>query len=159
MKEEEQLDFIKLREIFRKILELLNIDSEEITKLFNQTKNYDDYNEEPAYTLLELLEDENIIAGLDWKFDLQDMEYNLNFVTKRLGLPPIKEYPPYQEGDLLGYEALEKIIKESEHSAVILFDGDTMNVFLTSEDRAELIAENLERLGEFWNLTDIEIMD
>lgn len=152
-------DSEKIKGIFRKILENLNFESKEITELFRKTEDYDDYNEEPAYTLLDLLEDENIIAGLDWKFGLEDIEYNLNLITKRLKLSPIKEYPPYREGDLLGYEALEKIIKECGHSAVILFDGDTMNVFLTTKEKAELIAENLEKLGEFWELTDIEIID
>lgn len=152
-------DLSKIEGIFKKLLSNLNLKSDEISEILDKAKNYEDFEEEPAYTFLCLLEDEEIAAGLDWKFALEDIEYNLNLITKRLGLPPIKEYPPYQEGDLLGYEALEKIIKESEHSAVILSDGDTMNVFLTSEDRAEFIAENLERLGEFWDLTDIEIID
>ncbi|MDO4789285.1 MAG: hypothetical protein Q4A19_09030 [Johnsonella sp.] len=62
-------------------------------------------------------------GDLDWKFGADDVEYNLNLLAKRLKMPPIREYPPYEEGQPLGYEALEMIMSECEHAAIAIAEG------------------------------------
>lgn len=140
----------KIKKIYRKSLSILGIDEDTAKKILNKTSSYDGYNDDPAETILELLEDEGLCASIDWKFGLEDVEYNLNCITKRLGLEPIREYPPYEEGQPLGMEALEVIINESIYSAVVILDGDTLYVFLTSKDKASALKEELDQLEDLW---------
>lgn len=148
----------KIKTIYREILGKLGLEKSEISKILNKTRNYDEYNSYPAETMLDVLEDEGLCASLDWKFGLEDVEYNLNFITKRLHLNPIREYPPYEEGQPLGMEALKFIIGESGYGAVVICDGDTMYVFLTFKDKVEALNDEVNRLREFWSLDEAFVM-
>lgn len=142
----------KIKKIYGEVLTVLGIEEKEAQKILNKTSSYDSYNEEPAETILDLFSDEGICAEIDWKFALEDVEYNLNLITKKLNLEPIREYPPYEEGQPLGIDALRSIIEETSYKAVVVWDGDTFYAFLASEDKALLIKEELEKLEELWCL-------
>lgn len=148
----------KIEKIYADILAILGFDQKETKNLLEKASEYDYYEESPALEMLTLFEDENICAGLDWKFGLEDVEYNLNLVAKKFGMNPIREYPPYEEGQPLGYEALETVIAESEYSAVVIMDGDSMAVFLTDAEKAPFIKKELDRLEEFWDLDSVDIL-
>lgn len=158
VKEPPNPDSRKIKKIYRNILGVLGLNNEDISKILNKTSNYDYYNSEPAETMLDVLTDENICACIDWKFGLEDVEYNLNLITKRLNMEPIREYPPYQEGQPLGNEALETIIKESIYAAVIICDGDSTYIFLTSEESVQSLKEEIDKLNEFWILEDVFVI-
>lgn len=142
----------KIKEIYRKLLRLLGISEEEIAKLFQKVEEYDYYKSDPAGEILELLVDEEICAAIDWKFGLDDIEYNLNLIANRLNLEPIPEYPPYEEGQALGLEALEEIVQASPHTATVICDGDTFYVFMTSEEKTEPLVQLLHQLDDYWEL-------
>lgn len=142
----------EIEKIYGKILGLLGLADKEVRALLAQAAEYEGYDDAPAEAILEFFEDENICAGIDWKFGLEDVEYNLNLVAKRLGLAPIREYPPYEEGQPLGGEALEEIIKASVHAAVTVWDGDSACIFLTAAEKAPALKAELDKLTEFWCL-------
>ncbi|MDO4720999.1 MAG: hypothetical protein Q4A78_10095 [Peptostreptococcaceae bacterium] len=144
-----------IKQIYRTILGILGFDEDAAKKILKKTSGYDAYNAAPAETILDLLTDRNICACLDWKFALEDVEYNLNLVAQKLHMKPIREYPPYEEGQPLGVEALEAIIAESEHSAAIVCDGDETLVFLGSEQQARAVKAELDKLEEFWNMDGV----
>lgn len=148
-------DSRKIKQIYRNILDILGFSREDAQKILKKTSGYDSYNEAPAETILDLLVDRDICACLDWKFAPEDVEYNLNLIAKKLNMKPIKEYPPYEEGQPLGVEALEAIIEESEHSAAIVCDGDETLVFLGSEEQARAVKAELDKLEEFWNMDGV----
>lgn len=145
-------DSRKIKKIYRNILGILGLDGIAIKRILRKTAKYESYNTEPAETMLDLLTDEEICASIDWKFELENVEYNLNRVAKKLGLEPIREYPPYEEGQPLGVEALDTIIDDSSHAALAVCDGDTTYVFLTNEEKLQSIKEELDKLAEFWKL-------
>lgn len=151
-------DSREIKRIYLELLKILGLQDNEIQKLLNKTSQYDEYNSAPALTLLDILIEADICAAIDWKFGLEDVEYNLNLLAKKLNMAPIKEYPPYEEGQPLGYEALEMIMKECEHAAVVIPDGDELCVFLTSKENAPKIKAKLDELIEFWVLKDIHIV-
>lgn len=149
----------KIKTIYRKILQILGLDDKEAKKILNKASKDDEYDAYPAETILDILIDEELCASIDWKFGLEDVEYNLNLIAKKLHLNPIKEYPPYEEGQPLGFEAIEQVIGESEYSAAGVRDGDETCVFLLPKGKAELIAEELDKLEAFWSLEDVFVID
>lgn len=148
----------EIKDIYRNLLKILGISEGETKELLKKAKEYDYYNSDPAGEILELLVDEEICAAIDWKFGLDDIEYNLNLIAKRLHLEPIPEYPPYEEGQALGLEALEEIIQESQYSAIVLCDGDTFYVFMTTEEKAKPFLECLYQLEDFLELDSAFIL-
>lgn len=148
----------KVKEIYREILVILGLEEEEIKKILDQTEEDLEYEDDPAFGLLDILIEEDICADLDWKFGPDDVEYNLNLIARKLKMSPIREYPPYEEGQPLGYEALEMILSDCEHAAVAIFDGDTLYVFLTAEKKAPALKAQVDRLEEFWSLRDAFIV-
>lgn len=144
-------DSRNIKKIFREILSFLGLEKDEISNILDRTKHHDDYNSAPAEVILDILiEDENIVAAIDWKFELENVEYNLNLIAKRLNLKPIKEYPPYEDGQPLGLEALELIVSETEYGVVGVWDGDTLLVFLTTKEKAPELAKLVGQLDDLW---------
>lgn len=152
-------DSKKIKKIYRNILQILGLDDKEAKKILNKASKDDEYDAYPAETILDILIDEELCAAMDWKFGLEDVEYNLNLIAKKLHLNPIKEYPPYEEGQPLGFEAIEQVIGESAYSAAGVRDGDEICVFLVPKGKAELIAEELDKLEAFWSLEDVFVVD
>lgn len=148
----------EILEIYRNLLKILGISEAEIKELLKKAKTYDYYNSDPAGAILELLMDEDICVAIDWKFGPDDVEYNLNLIAEKLQFEPIPEYPPYEEGQPLGLEAIEEVIRESQHSGVAICDGDTFYVFMTSEEKVELVLQTLHQLDEFWELDSAFIL-
>lgn len=151
-------DSRKIKKIFRDMLKYLGLEDKAADRLLKKTAEDDEYKSEPALTLLDILIEADICASLDWKFALEDVEYNLNLIAEKLNLAPIKEYPPYEEGQPLGYEALKQIAGEIKHAVVAIFDGDSICVFLTTEEKAPLVKAELDKLEEYWDLEDAFIV-
>ncbi|MDO4789283.1 MAG: hypothetical protein Q4A19_09020 [Johnsonella sp.] len=148
----------KVKEIYGEILSILGLGGEEIKEILDQTEEDPEYEDSPAFALLDILIEGELCADLDWKFGADDVEYNLNLLAKRLKMAPIREYPPYEEGQPLGYEALEMIMSECEHAAIAIFDGDTIYVFLTDKEKAPMLKAQMDKLEEFWVLRDAFIV-
>lgn len=149
----------KMESKYRELLTLLDIDVEEIDDILRDAGDNYDYDEIPPFVVLNILFEEDICCELDWKFALEDVEYNINMIADKLGMKPIKEYPPYQEGQPLGYEALRLIASEMEHKAIAIPDGDTLYVFLTSEQKAAAVAGKLQELLEYFGLDEVFIVE
>lgn len=148
----------KIEKIFRELLKHLGLEEKTIDGLFEKIADDEDDNSASAFALLDILIDADICSALDWKFGLEDVEYNLNLIAKRLRLSPVKEYPPYEEGQPLGYEALKEIAAEIEYAVVAIFDGDSIYVFLATKEKAPLVKAELDKLEAFWSLEDAFIV-
>lgn len=157
-KEPPHPDSRAIKKIYRELLRILGLGDKEIQTILNRTSRHEEYNAAPALTLLDILIDANLCAAIDWKFGPDDVEYNFNLIAKRLKIAPIREFPPYEEGQPLGYEAIVQVIRDCDHAAVALFDGDEILVFLTTEESAPKVKAKLEELSEFWDLEDIEVV-
>lgn len=151
-------DSNRIKKRYRSLMEALGMDKEAIQKVLNKTSNYEDYNSYPAETLLEVLCDAEICGSVDWKFGLEDVEYQANLIAKKLGMKPVKEYPPQEEGQPLGIEALKQILLEHGYAAAIVEDGDSFYFFLVLPENAEAIYDRLAEIAEFWDFEDFYLM-
>lgn len=143
-------DSRKVKMLYRELLRIMGLEDKVIQKILNQTSKYEDYNSDPAGVMLDVLCDQDLCANVDWKFGLEDVEYNLNLIAKKLGMEPVKEYPPYEEGQPLGIAAMEQILEESGYVAVIVADGDSFFFFLTTEEKVEAVKSKLDEIAAFW---------
>ncbi|MDO4753466.1 MAG: hypothetical protein Q4A41_00530 [Bacillota bacterium] len=158
VQETSRTDAEKIEDIYRELLALLGMQDKEIDAFFAEREDEDEYEDEPALTLLDRMIEEDLCAAIDWKFGPDDVEYNLNVLAKKLRMAPIKEYPPYEEGQPLGYEAVELVVGECPHAAVALFDGDEICLFLTTEENAPAVKAKLDELEKYWSLDDVRIV-
>lgn len=150
VKDSPHSDSRKVKALYRELLRTMGMEDKAIQKILNRTTQYEDYNSDPAGVMLDVLCDQDLCASIDWKFGLEDVEYNLNLIAKKLGMEPVKEYPPYEEGQPLGIEALGLILKESGYAAVVVPDGDSFFFFLATPENVEEVKTKLDEISAFW---------
>lgn len=147
-----------IKKLYRNLMATLGLDSKTVQKILNKTSRYADYNSAPAETMLDILCDEAICGSVDWKFGLEDVGYLANLIAKKLEMKPIQEYPPYEEGQPLGIEALKQVLLDGGYAAAVVEDGDSFYFFLAMPDLAESVYDLLAQISEFWDFEDFYLM-
>lgn len=145
-------DSRKIKKVYRKLLELMEVDKNTISKLLNKTSGNPEYYDYPASVLLDILADNDFCVFLDWKSSLEDKSYCLNLIAKKTNLKQMKQYPPYEEGQVLGMESWEEIKNNCENTIIIVPDGDTDCAFLVKPEKADEIKKELDKIQEFMNI-------
>lgn len=135
----------QVKEVLRKLLSAMGLEKLAIDTLIQEVDTYPDFEDEPIEAVWDYLLEENYIAGIDWKFALEDVEFNFNNIAEKLGLPTVPAYPSYVEGQALGMLALEQICKEQGRSALAIEDGDSFTLLLAPEENLPALEKAVQK--------------
>lgn len=142
-----------------KLLAAMGLGKPAIDAVIKEVDAHPYFEDDSVEEAWEYLLEEDYIAGIDWKFALEDVEFNFNNIAKKLSLPTVPDYPAYAEGQALGILALEQICKEQGRRVLAMEDGDTFTLLLAPEENLSALEQALQKwldLAE-WNCSVIRL--